>query len=62
MKQRDLKKALKKAGWTFLREGGNHEVWTNGKDVQAVPRHREVNENTAKGIIRMAQANPGEKK
>ncbi|WP_251612942.1 type II toxin-antitoxin system HicA family toxin [Senimuribacter intestinalis] len=52
MKKRDLEKKLKKAGWRFLRNGGEHDIWTDGKNVEAVPRHREINETTAKGIIR----------
>lgn len=43
-------------GWRFLREGANHEVWTNGKETEPVPRHREVNEMTAKAILKRAKA------
>jgi mRNA interferase HicA len=61
MKQRDLKKALEALGWKFLREGGSHEVWTNGVETEAIPRHREVNEYTAKAIIRRAKLAGGMK-
>lgn len=61
MKYRDLIKQLKDLGWWFLREGGNHEIWTNGKETEAVPRHREINENTARGILRNAKRNPQRK-
>lgn len=54
MKQRDLIKQLKKAGFYLLREGGNHKVYTNGKKTLAVPRHNEINEETAKGILKQA--------
>ena len=55
VKKRDLEKALKDLGWWFLREGGNHEVWTNGKDTIAIPRHSEVNERLARGILKGVQ-------
>ena len=61
MKQRDLVRQLRDLGWWFLREGGNHEIWTNGKETEAVPRHREINENTARGILKNAKRNPPQK-
>jgi len=33
MKKRDLEKELICLGWWFKREGGNHEIWTNGEDT-----------------------------
>lgn len=48
MKKRDLEKELSRLGWWLKREGGNHEIWTNGEDTEAVSRHREVKENLAK--------------
>lgn len=35
-----------------LREGGRHTVARIGERQQAVPRHREINEITARAIIR----------
>ncbi len=55
MKKRDLENHLKKLGWWLLRHGGNHDAWTNGEDVEQVPRHNEINELLAKKIIRNAQ-------
>lgn len=52
MKQKDFIKLLERNGWYKVREGGNHMVYTNGKDVEAVPRHKEVAENLAKAIIK----------
>lgn len=52
MKQRDLVKKLEKAGFRFDYHGGNHDIYVRGKDVEAVPRHKEVKETLAKGIIR----------
>lgn len=60
MKALDLKKQLKKYGWWLKREGGNHEIWTNGLDTEPVPRHREINERLAKKILNKAKDNPGE--
>lgn len=52
MKKRDLEKKFKKAGWYLLRHGGNHDVWTNGTDTEPIPRSKEINEITAKEIIK----------
>lgn len=61
MKKRDLEKKLSEFGWRLERHGGNHDVWTNGKELEAVPRHAEINEFTAKKILKKAKANPPEK-
>lgn len=52
MKQKDFIKLLEQNGWYKVREGGNHMVYTNGKDIEAVPRHKEISENLAKAIIK----------
>ena len=54
MKRRDLVKALEKAGCVLTRHGGRHDWYTNQKTKQSqpVPRHREINENLAKSIIK----------
>ena len=52
MKQKDLLNRFRAKGWWVLREGGNHIIMTNGKDIEQVPRHKEINEQTAKSIIR----------
>lgn len=52
MKQRDLVKLLRKNGWTYLRDGDNHDIYTNGTDVEPIPRHKEIKETTAKAIIK----------
>jgi len=58
VKKRDLEKELIRLGWWFKREGGNHEVWTNGEETEPIPRHREINEILAKKIIQKAKSNP----
>ena len=52
MKQKDLLKRFSQNGWWILREGANHIILTNGKDMESVPRHREINEQLAKAIIK----------
>lgn len=52
MKRRDLEKKLKEAGWYLLRNGADHDIWTNGKDIEPIPRHKEINERLAKAILR----------
>lgn len=52
MKQRDLIKKLEEAGFRFERHGGNHDIYKRGKDEEKIPRHKEINENLAKGIMR----------
>jgi mRNA interferase HicA len=54
MKRRDLEKKLAEFGWYFDRHGGNHDVWTNGELKNFIPRHNDVSENLARGIVRMA--------
>lgn len=38
-----------------VREGGEHTIYRVGDKQVSVPRHREINELTAKGIIRNAE-------
>ena len=52
MKQRDLLKLFNRNRWRLIREGGSHMIVTDGKEVEAIPRHKEINEQTAKAIIR----------
>lgn len=52
MKQKDSIKLLKKNGWWMLREGNNHSIYTNGRESEAIPRHKELNEQLAKAIIK----------
>lgn len=52
MKQRDLIKRLEAAGYHKARGDGNHIVYKKpSSQFVAVPRHREVNEDTAKSIL-----------
>jgi mRNA interferase HicA len=55
MKRRDLERRLRELGWSFIRSGGNHDVWSDGERQEAVPRHREINERLALAILRRAR-------
>ncbi len=53
MKRRDIDKMLKKAGWVII-HGGNHDLATNPQKPGIkipLPRHKEIKETTAKGIL-----------
>lgn len=52
MKYRDLVKLLEKNGFKYVRNGGNHDIYSNGRKTEAVPRHNEVSEGLAKAIIK----------
>ncbi|HAT09018.1 MAG TPA: toxin-antitoxin system, toxin component, HicA family protein [Planctomycetes bacterium] len=54
MKRRDLLARLAELGWRFDRQGGAHEIWRKGERSMAVPRHTEINEHTARAILRDA--------
>lgn len=52
LKQRDLVKKLEDVGFKFERHDGNHDIYRSGKDMEKIPRHKEINENLAKMILR----------
>ncbi len=52
LKRSDLVKLLEKNGWYFKRSGGSHDIYTNGEENETIPRHKEINENLAKSIIK----------
>ena len=52
MKRRDLIEKMERAGFRLLRNGHDHDVYSRGSDIELVPRHREINEKLAKGIIK----------
>ena len=52
MKQSDLLKRFCAKGWWVLRQGANHIIMTNGIDIEPVPRHKEINEQLARAIIK----------
>src|SRR5262249_60928571 len=52
MKRCDLERALRQLGWYFLRHGGKHDVWTDGKREEAIPRPTEIHDKLAQAILR----------
>ena len=55
MKRRDLIKLLENNGWRFFRSGGSHDIYTDGKNMEPIPRHKELNEQLAKKKIKTQQ-------
>jgi mRNA interferase HicA len=41
-----------KTTFTLVREGGQHSVYRYGSQLVVIPRHREINELTARAILR----------
>jgi len=52
MKRRDLIDKLKRNGWYFLRRGGNHDIYTDGKRNEPISHQREIPEKLAKAILK----------
>ena len=52
LKRKDLIRLLEKNGWYLKRTGGPHDIYTNGKETEPIPRHTEIKENLAKAIIK----------
>jgi mRNA interferase HicA len=50
---RRLRKGAKAAGATFdlVREGASHSIYVYGAQQVVIPRHNEINEYTARGIL-----------
>jgi mRNA interferase HicA len=55
MKRRELIKKLEASGFIKIRDNGDHTIYrAPGKRAIQVPRHREINENTARQILKDA--------
>ncbi|WP_212825715.1 type II toxin-antitoxin system HicA family toxin [Polymorphospora rubra] len=58
MKRVDLIRAIARAarrsgvGFDLVREGGSHSIFRYGSQNVVIPRHSEVNELTARAILR----------
>ncbi|MEE3333391.1 MAG: type II toxin-antitoxin system HicA family toxin [Ruminococcus sp.] len=52
MKRTDLIKLLEKNGYFLKRHGSNHDIYSNGEYKETIPRHKEINEQLAKAIIK----------
>ena len=52
MKRRELLNLFENAGWYLKRNGGRHDVYTDGKHTEAISRHPDINERLAKELIK----------
>jgi mRNA interferase HicA len=52
VKKKELERFLRWSGWWLLRQGGSHEIWTDGVHVTPVPRKKELKEGTARSIMK----------
>ena len=52
VKRNDLIKQVEKNGYRLLRHGANHDIYTNGERNETIPRHKEIDEQLAKIILR----------
>lgn len=66
MKRRDLEKKISKAAkaagvdWLFVREGSKHTVYTLNGVLIPIPRHNEIVQFTAEGIMKECEFILGE--
>lgn len=59
MKKKDIEKELRSLGYWYS-GGSKHDKWINKRGATIiVPRHREINEFTARGILRDAKRGAG---
>jgi len=67
MKRRYLLRAIGDAAhdrhliWLLVREGAEHEVWSLDGRLVVIPRHREINELTARGIRQELESKLGDR-
>jgi mRNA interferase HicA len=56
VKRRDLIATIAALGCEYLRRGGRHDIYRSATGrTFAVPRHKEINELTARAILRDAK-------
>jgi hypothetical protein len=47
--------------WEFVREGRDHEIWSLDGRLVPIPRHREINDETAVAILRSLESRLGKR-
>lgn len=52
MRRRELVKRLEAAGFLFYRHGGNHDIYIRENQMERIPRHKEIDEQLARAILR----------
>jgi len=55
MKRKELEKKILELGWNFHRSGRRHDIWIKDEYELVIPRHNEINEYTAKAILKLAK-------
>jgi predicted RNA binding protein YcfA (HicA-like mRNA interferase family) len=58
VKRRDLVRYLETNGYRLLREGGKHSIFSDGKRMIPVKRHRTLDRITANEICKQAGLKP----
>jgi predicted RNA binding protein YcfA (HicA-like mRNA interferase family) len=58
VKRRDLIKYLQENGFSLLREGGKHSVYSNGVHTVPIKRHRTIDRVTANELCKQARLPP----
>jgi mRNA interferase HicA len=58
VKRRDLIRHLEEHGFSLLREGGGHSIYTNGLKTIPVKRHKTLDRITANEICKQAGLAP----
>lgn len=51
LKRKDFVRLLKRNGWYLKRNGASHDIYTDGKNIEAVSRQRELKESVVMSII-----------
>ncbi len=52
VKRREFIKRLERAGFVFVRHGRNHDVYRRGNETEEVPRHNDIDEGLARGVLK----------
>jgi len=66
VKQRELLRTIARAAaarhitWSLVRHGANHDVYRLGSETIPIPRHAEIQELTANGILKECSTELGE--
>jgi predicted RNA binding protein YcfA (HicA-like mRNA interferase family) len=58
VKRRDLVRYLEQNGFSLLREGGKHSIYSNGGKTVPVKRHRILDRVTANELCKQAGLQP----
>ncbi len=54
VKRKEIIKLFEKNGFSLLREGGNHSIYTNGEKMIPIKRHKQFDRITANELCKQA--------